>query len=76
MAAFVLAATAGLLGSGPLSRGRVAVPGVMVVDYERFARLQTDETLTVWLESAATAAAPPRGGDTRAQWRHLHHPPA
>jgi hypothetical protein len=56
MAAFVLAATAGLLGSGPLSHRRVTVPGVMVVDYDRFARLQTDETLTVRLEPAATAA--------------------
>ena len=55
MALFVLAASVGLLGSGPLSHTRQTVPGVMTVEYERFARFETTETLTVRLESASTA---------------------
>jgi len=55
MGLFVLAAAVGVLGSGPLSRARAVVPGVMTLEYERFARFETSETLTVRLESAATA---------------------
>lgn len=53
MGLFVLAAAVGLLGSGPLSHARAAVPGVMTVEYQRFARFETSETLTVRLEPAA-----------------------
>jgi hypothetical protein len=56
MALFVLAAAAGLLGSGPLGHATAGVPGVMAVDYERFARLETSETLTIRLEPAAIPA--------------------
>jgi hypothetical protein len=55
MAFVVLAAAVGLLGSGPLSHARAALPGLMTVEYERFARFETSETLTVRLDSAATA---------------------
>jgi hypothetical protein len=55
MALFVLAAAVGLLGSGPLSHAHIDVPGLMTVEYERFARFETSETLTVRLEAAATA---------------------
>jgi hypothetical protein len=54
MAVFVVAAAVGLLGSGPLSHARIEVPGLMTVEYERFARFETSETLTVRLEPAAT----------------------
>ena len=53
MTLFVLAAAIGLLGSGPLSHARAEAPGAMSVDYQRFARLETSETLTVRLEPAA-----------------------
>jgi hypothetical protein len=55
MALFVLAAAVGLLGSGPLSHARGALPGVMTLEYERFARFETSESLTVRLDSAVTA---------------------
>jgi hypothetical protein len=55
MTLFVLAAVAGLLGSGPLSHARAELSGTMSVEYQRFARLETNETLTVRLEAAATA---------------------
>lgn len=55
MALFVLAAAVGLLGAGPLSHARAAIPGVMTLEYERFARFESSETLTVRLDSAATA---------------------
>jgi hypothetical protein len=56
MALFVIAAAAGLLGSGPLSHATADVPGVMAVEYQRFARLETSETLTIRLEPAAIPA--------------------
>ena len=56
MAAIVAAALAGLFGSGPLSDSRSEVPGLMSVQYQRFARYETDETLTVRLEPPATGA--------------------
>jgi hypothetical protein len=52
---FVVAAGVGLLGSGPLSHARIDVPGLMTVEYDRFARLESSETLTVRLAPAATA---------------------
>jgi hypothetical protein len=52
----VLAASLGLFGSGPVSRATAEAPGRLRVEYARFARSQTSETLTVHLESAATAA--------------------
>jgi hypothetical protein len=56
MTVFVLAAAAGVLGSGPLSHARADLPGTMSVEYQRFARFETNETLTVRLEPAATGA--------------------
>ena len=41
MALFVLAAAVGLLGAGPLSHARIDVPGLMTLEYERFARFET-----------------------------------
>lgn len=55
MAVLVLAAALGFLGSGPLSRARAEVPGLMTVEYQRFARLETGETLTLRLQPAATS---------------------
>lgn len=55
MALVVLAAVAGLLGSGPLSNARAEVPGLMTLEYHRFARLDTGETLRLSLRPAATA---------------------
>jgi hypothetical protein len=55
MTLFVLSAGVGLLGSGPLSHARAEAPGAMSVEYQRVARLETSETLTVRLEAAATA---------------------
>ena len=51
---FVGAAAAGLLGSGPLSRERAVLPGLMSVEYDRFGRLQTPEAVKVRLGRAAT----------------------
>ena len=45
---------AGLFGSGPLSRREVTLPGLLTVEYQRFARYQAPQTLTVRLEPAAT----------------------
>lgn len=56
MVLVVAASTAGLLGSGPLSRGRTEVPGVVSVDYQRFSRFQAPEELRVQVAPAATAA--------------------
>lgn len=46
LAAFVLAALAGLFGSGPLSRAKVET-GVLRVDYERFAHKDAESRLEV-----------------------------
>ena len=54
MTLFVSAAAVGLLGSGPLSHARAEAPGALSVDYQRFARLETSETLTLRLEPAVT----------------------
>jgi hypothetical protein len=50
----VLAAAAGLLGSGPLSRRTATVPGVLEIEYARFTRYEDPERLSVRLLSAAT----------------------
>jgi hypothetical protein len=57
MALCLILALAGILGSGPLSRQDVALPGLLRVEYQRFTRYQTPETLTVRLEPPATRAA-------------------
>jgi hypothetical protein len=55
MLGVVLAAALGLLGSGPLGHAS-ARAGDLAVDYRRFARYQTDDTLTFRLEATATNA--------------------
>jgi hypothetical protein len=55
--ALLVLALAGVLGSGPLSRQEATVPGLLRVEYQRFGRYQTPETLTVRLEPAATRVA-------------------
>jgi len=57
MGAMLVLALAGLLGSGPLSRRDVTIPGFLRVEYQRFARYDAPQTLTVRLEPAATNAA-------------------
>ncbi len=54
MAVIVAAAAAGLLGSGPLARATAAAPGAFTIEYERFTRYQSDQTLHVYLEPAIT----------------------
>jgi hypothetical protein len=46
LAAFVLAALAGVFGSGPLSRAVATAPG-LAVDYERFIRADVRSRLTI-----------------------------
>ena len=60
MAVVLVLALAGLLGSGPLSRSEVSLPGLLRIEYQRFARYQAAQTLTAHLEPAAT-----RGGEVR-----------
>jgi hypothetical protein len=60
MAALVVAAAAGLLGSGPLARATAAAPGAFTVEYDRLTRYQSDQALHVYLEPAVT-----RGRETR-----------
>lgn len=50
-------ALAGTFGSGPLSRSEVTLPGLLRLEYERFARFQAPQTLTAHLEAAATGAS-------------------
>lgn len=57
MALVLLAALLGLLGSGPLSKATADVPGVMRIEYQRFAQYQTPSRLTVHLERGAVAGA-------------------
>jgi hypothetical protein len=52
----LLAAAAGLLGSGPLSTAVTAVPDRFDVTYQRFSRYQTPETLTLNFWPAVTAS--------------------
>lgn len=54
MALLLVAAMLGVLGSGPLSKGTIEVPERGRVEYARFARYQTPDTLTVHLGHAAT----------------------
>lgn len=56
MALVLVAAVLGLLGSGPLSEATADVPGVMRVEYPRFAQSQTPGRLTVHLEPGAVTA--------------------
>jgi hypothetical protein len=53
MALILVAAVLGLLGSGPLSEATADVPGVMRIEYPRFAQYQTPGRLTVHLEPGA-----------------------
>jgi hypothetical protein len=53
MGTILVLAVAGVLGSGPLSRRSVTLPGLLRVDYHRFARYEAPQTLTVRLEPAA-----------------------
>ena len=55
LVAFLAAAVVGLLGSGPLSRGVAAVPGHLRVEYQRLARYETPDSLTVRLPPAEIA---------------------
>lgn len=55
MTLIVAAAAAGLLGSGPLARATAAVPGAFTVEYERFARYQSSQTLQIHLAPAVTS---------------------
>ena len=57
MGAVLVLALAGILGSGPLSRQEAALPGLLRLDYQRFARYDAPHRLTVHLEPAATSAA-------------------
>jgi hypothetical protein len=56
MLLFVAAALAGVFGAGALSRARAEVPGLLSVEYERFGRFETTETVKVRVEPAATTA--------------------
>jgi hypothetical protein len=58
----LLAAVAGLLGSGPLSRATVSVPDQLEATYQRFSQYQTPEAVTVDLAPAVT------GSDEVALW--------
>lgn len=58
----LVAAVLGLLGSGPLSEATASVPGVMRLEYQRFARYQTSHTLTIRLEPAAVVGPAARVG--------------
>ena len=54
--AVLIAALAGLLGAGPLGHRNARVPGQLRVEYQRFARYEAPQTLTVRIEPAATRA--------------------
>jgi hypothetical protein len=55
MVAVVLAATLGLLGSGPLSHATARGDG-LAIEFQRFSRYQSSETLTLRLDESATRA--------------------
>jgi hypothetical protein len=65
MLALLVAGGLGLLGSGPLSARTASIPGLMRVDYQRFGRYQTSESLTIELEPQATAGGVVRLGIDR-----------
>jgi hypothetical protein len=54
MAALVVAAAGGLLGSGPLARATAAAPGAFTIEYDRLTRYQSGQTLHIYLEPAVT----------------------
>jgi hypothetical protein len=66
----LVAAALGFFGSGPFSKRSAAIPGLMRVEYQRFGRYQTPETLTIRLEPQATAGGVVRLGIAR---RFLNH---
>lgn len=55
MGALLGLAVVGLLGSGPLSRHEVRTPDGLRVEYPRFARYETPETITVRVAPTASA---------------------
>lgn len=57
MALVLVGAILGLLGSGPLSTATADVPGLMRIEYQRFAQYQTPGRLTIHLEPGASAGA-------------------
>jgi hypothetical protein len=59
LVAFVIAALAGLFGSGPLSDATAEVPGGLRVEYRRLAQYETPDSLTIRLP-AADATRPER----------------
>lgn len=70
MALMLLAGLLGVFGSGPLSHATAAVPGLVRVEYQRFARYDTPDTLTIHLEPGATAGPQVRVGIDR---QYLDH---
>jgi hypothetical protein len=56
MGVVLVLALAGLFGSGPLSRHEVSIPGLLHVEYQRFARYEAPQALTVRVDPAATQA--------------------
>jgi hypothetical protein len=56
LAVLVVAAAAGLLGSGPLARATMASPGAFTVEYERLTRYQSSQMLHLYLEPGVTSA--------------------
>jgi len=56
MGIVLVLALAGLLGSGPLSRSEVSVPGLLRLEYQRFARYQASQTLSAHVAPAGAGA--------------------
>jgi hypothetical protein len=54
MTLLVIAAAAGLLGSGPLAKSTASAAGAFTVEYERLTRYQAKQTLQVHLQPAVT----------------------
>lgn len=54
MGVLLVLALAGIFGSGPLSHGEVSLPGLLRVEYQRFARYQAPQTLRAHVDPAAT----------------------
>jgi hypothetical protein len=70
MALILLAGLLGVFGSGPLSQATASMPGVLAVEYQRFARYDTPDTLSIRLEPAATGGPAVRVGLDRAYLDH------
>jgi hypothetical protein len=56
LALLIVAALAGLFGSGPLSHAVTEVPDLLRVEYQRFTRYEDPETLVLRVGPAATAS--------------------